>query len=125
MKPETKEWLDKLVPLLAHLKDGGKVSYVHNNKQYEWPNVPYLLDGPHLYTIHVEPRVIYVQQRNDGLLGNYSVTNDPPTGINVAKHRIRFVEDLNWKPDQEDLDGDHHLPEPSISNKATDYQSTI
>lgn len=136
MKPETKAWLDKVTPILAHLKEGGYVRYKNDGKLYGNTRVPYfcLLNRPDLYAIHVEPRVIYVNENDSGLLGSYcSDPNEPPL---KCQRMVRFVEDLNWKPDKSDRDADHHLPEPNnkdhtppqcqpLSKQATDYMKTV
>lgn len=126
MKPETKEWLETVVPLLAHLKEGGFVRYKDDGKLYLNIAIPYfcLLTRADLYTIHVEPRVIYVSDQGNGKLGYH--TSIPAVGYKMA----RFVEDLNWKPDKAALDADHHLPDhmpPHMKpGKAVeDYMKTV
>jgi hypothetical protein len=123
MKPETKAWLDKVVPILAHLKEGGEVRYKDDGKLYGNTGVPYfrLLTRPDLYPIHVEPRIIYVNElpRDGGWIDHiHDEQSIASEAMNNAKKHFpelqtrRFVEDLNWKPDQADLDADHHLPDP-------------
>lgn len=132
MKPETKAWLDKLVPLLAHLNEGGKVCSRETGLYMTIKGVymDRLVMNPDGYSIHVEPRVIYVNESN-GHLGYYTDKHNGTHG-----QVVRFVEDLNWKQDKSDRDADHHLPEPSnkdhtppqcqpLSKQATDYQKTV
>lgn len=122
MKPETKAWLDKLVPLIVHLKEGGKVRYKYNDVLFSWPQVPYLISEPDLYTIHKEPRVVYLTAHEGEL--RFPPRAEPATDNKCEKCTVhRFIEDLNWKPDQPDLDADHHLGEPS--KQASDYMKTI
>jgi len=141
MKPETKAWLDKLVPLLVHVREGGQVS--HGTSMYKWSKWSSLLGGnngaamiqsPELFKIHVEPRVIYVYEAGNGLLGYHTVL--PPHDHLKGDKMVRFIEDLAWKPDEPrkapahpwdkdkaSLDADHHLGEPS--KQATDYMKTV
>lgn len=113
MKPETKEKMDKIVPLLAHLLDGGTL--IRNHGLYSGAKhsmkdsdriVNELILSPSGWATYVEPRVIYVNEDKEGFLGSYTVMAlDPSKGFH---RKVRFVEDLNWKPD---LDADHHLPD--------------
>lgn len=117
MKPETKEWLDKVAPILAHLKEGGLVRYKDDGKLYGNTGVPYfcVLTRPDLYQIHVEPRVIYINKLDSGWLDH---THEDPVAAESARRNaeryfhgiktIRFVEDLNWKPEP---NTDKHLPD--------------
>jgi hypothetical protein len=130
MKPETRAWLDKLVPLLAHLKEGGKVLYAADSKEpkcIQTVRLGGLMFAPENYSIHVEPRVIYMNEYKGMLSQSHYFTKDK-AGLALSHEgvcQVRFIEDLNWKPD---LDADHHLPDhtpPHLSKQATDYMKTV
>lgn len=128
MKKETQEKMDKIAPLLAHLLDGGTIirttglfSGAKYNLQDSDRIVNELIHSPSGWAIHREPRVIYLNEYADGIdmHTHYSNPEEPAQYCPIAKV-VRFIEDLNWKPDQ---DADHHLPEPS--DKAKAYQATV
>lgn len=101
MKHETKAKLDKIVPLLAHWMEGGKFKMTPSGSLCGRINLDAMINSPEAYVIHVEPMVVYIPDYS-GQLSVYSY----PTEANARQHiglncdRIRrFVEDLDWKPE--------------------------
>lgn len=116
MKTETQQWLDKVIPLLVHLREGGEVRYADDGKLLHNTSVPYfcLLTRPDLYSIHVEPRVIYINECN-GAIGLsavlYCSEERARLGVSHARIRpVRFIEDLNWKPESNPPTNPDHTP---------------
>lgn len=129
MKQETKEWLDKLVPLLVHVKEGGRLKLTDSGHVCNPINFNAVYSTPEAYAIHIEPRIIYVNEYEKGLAVDSHSTEERAivaAGRGFGAIRtVRFIEDLNWKPD---LDADHHLPDhtpPHLSKPASDYMKTV
>lgn len=105
MKPETQAKLDKIVPLLAHWMEHGRFKMRSSGNLCGSINLTAMVDSPESYVIHVEPRVVYIPDYGDYF--NYC-SMSYPTEAEANKHIglhcyrvIRFVEDLNWKPEDQ------------------------
>lgn len=98
MKPETQKYIDTIVPLLVHLKEGGFVTrnVPHavklNLDQFHTP----FLSEPEAYSIHREPVVVYAAITPDGHVFQHADLDQ--LKYVVGRDRIiRLVEDATWK----------------------------
>jgi hypothetical protein len=94
--------LEKALPLLEHLASGGKVTYKPNGMVMfvDRADLETILNNPSNYTIHREPRVVYVNHYTDGDVCAHLSEELAKKWSNTGgqSNMSRYVEDLNWKP---------------------------
>jgi hypothetical protein len=99
MKPETQAKLDKIVPLLAHLMEGGKVMWDSQivpgvRTMLTLPMVTFI-NHPEEFKIHHEPRVVYLTAHKGEL--RFPPNEQVPVTRCTDCVVYRFVEDTTWK----------------------------
>jgi hypothetical protein len=102
--------LEKAMPLLEHLYAGGalisgnsmfavKADHVTKPTRYT-VTINHVIEHPDDYTIHREPRVVFIAEGDHGTNALYSDSDGARRFVEVNKSfkLARYVEDLNWKP---------------------------
>jgi hypothetical protein len=91
--------LEKALPLLEHLASGGKVTYKPNGMVMfvDRADLETILNNPSNYTIHREPRELWVNHYASGYT-TYRCVKDAALSVQGDGVTARYVEDLNWKP---------------------------
>jgi hypothetical protein len=97
--------LEKAMPLLEHLASGGKVTYKPNGMVMfvDRADLETILNNPSNYTIHREPRELWVNHYEGGSTLTYTTEECAKIGAKNScstprPTTARYVEDLNWKP---------------------------
>jgi hypothetical protein len=93
--------LEKALPLLEHWYAKGKFN-LNGKTVMPWEEIHLLtlLERPERYTIHREPRVVYVNHYTDGDVCAHLSEELAKKWSNTGgqSNMSRYVEDLNWKP---------------------------
>lgn len=92
--------LERALPLLEHLAEGGRLHAVGLEAALGMYAVCVgnIIDNPERYTIKREPREMFVIYYEDGSWNSFRRV---PEAVAYARGPItRFVEDLNWKPEE-------------------------
>jgi hypothetical protein len=92
--------LEKALPLLEHLASGGKVTYKPNGMVMfvDRADLETILNNPSNYTIHREPRELFVNCYPTGEAYGYPSKAEAESRAGHGAKLARYVEDLNWKP---------------------------
>jgi hypothetical protein len=96
--------LERALPLLEHLASGGKLvkSYddtvLTNKVDSSSAILTQLFDHPERYTIHREPRELFVNCYPTGEAYGYPSKAEAESRAGHGAKLARYVEDLNWKP---------------------------
>jgi hypothetical protein len=92
--------LEKALPLLEHLASGGKVTYKPNGMVMfvDRADLETILNNPSNYTIHREPRELFVNCYPTGEAYGYPSKAEAESRAGHGAKLARYVEDLNWQP---------------------------
>jgi hypothetical protein len=90
--------LERALPLLEHLASGGTV--MKGDCLMEAANTSFglLIANPERYTIHREPRELFVNCYPTGEAYGYPSKAEAESRAGHGAKLARYVEDLNWQP---------------------------